>query len=192
MAKLLSAQKQHNAAILADAATAKCETKAMPIPDAKSNTEYLTVLAVSDESLNEEEHTPVNLDGVPGSAPINAHQLTPIIEMALTAGQSNSDGPSVLEASFDSASIDPMEQVITSPTGGTEGTGIESILSLLDDARLDGKQKLLAEGKYMSEQAEKNLQMGDVSFDNGTFDDDLSNAFAPRLPSSGGTGKWFW
>jgi hypothetical protein len=165
VAKLLRAQKHRNAAILADANTS-------------SNLEYRTVLAVSDESLNEE---PIGDDP----------HLTPIAENADSEGKSESVGPNEQAPSFESASMDPRNQLITSPTGGTDETGFESTLSILDDHSQDQKKEEVPAKKQRSQRTHQSGQSGEVSYYKGTFDDDLSNVFMPR-PVTGETGKWFW
>ena len=172
VAKLLRSQKHRNAAILAHA----------DVPaKASSSMEYRTVLAVSDESFNREEQQAIGDDP----------HLTPIVEMADSEGKSDSTGPNKNDASFESASIDPQDHLITSPTGGTEETGFESTLSILDDHSQDEKKKAVPAEKKRSEQTNQSGQSADVSYYRGTFDDDLSNVFMPR-PVTGGTGKWFW
>lgn len=173
VAKLLGAQKHRNAESLARNADVPGKTS--------SNMEYRTVLAVSDESLNEEEHAAI------GDGP----HLTPIVENADSDGKGESAGPHEQDPSFESASMDPGNQIITSPTGGTEETGFESTLSILDDHSQDQKTKAVPAKKHRSERTHESGQSAEVSYYRGTFDDDLSNMFMPQ-PVTGETSKWFW
>lgn len=228
VAMLLKAQKKHNAAIIAKAAANSTATE---VAETSSNAEYLTVLAVSDESLDEEQQSSgsASLGLSSRDVATTGPQLTPIEELTDTGGQSKSVGAaSSQEQSLGRCtSSDTAEQVLTTPTGRTEATGHATTMSSYDSPRRQTghattmssydsprrqtehattmssydsprrqqKQKATTSvTKHRSEQTETDdsRQIDSVSFDNATFDDDLSNAFAPRLPGYIGNGKWLW
>lgn len=167
-------------------------------------TQFLTVLAVSDESLSvdEPQETTEEVVEKASTEAFDDPQLSAIAKSEDAASHKSIDHhenadreetPVVVEPK--SVDVDQQEKltdggapisakVVTSPSGVTQATD-PTQRSRSRSTRSRSSSKALKPRKR-----EENPRVADVSFDIDTFDDDLSNTFAPKVGQA--NQKWPW
>lgn len=170
--KLLRSQKKRNAAILAELETPASKDAAFSNPAASNDQDgqFLTVDAVSDEtlSLDEPELEQEDSEDVAKAATDDSFEEAPLPRISEADDASTANNQVKEELQADSESIKP--EPVKSPSKGSSRKEQES------------RSLRTAERPRRTVSSPKRLEEDELSLDVDTFDDDLSNTFAPAVP----------